>query len=153
MKPGESDYAGVLKPGELRDVDLYQMEQQLLSHVKTQLLIAVLPQGSDRSNFGDLSSNSNVYLKEVFDKLVLTFLPKGATPSRVTASGHSGGGPTALEIAKQRSTERTDVLLFDAINYVCKERVPVIKDGKPVVDKDGTPKTECKDNICQWTIY
>ena len=150
LKPGESDYAGVLKPGELRDVDLYQMEQQLLSHVKTskQLLIAVLPQGSDRSNFGDLSSNNNVYLKEVFDKLVPIFLPKGTTPGRVTASGHSGGGPTALEIDKQSSTEKTDVFLFDAINYVCKERVPVIKDGKPVVDKHGTPKTECKDNIC-----
>jgi hypothetical protein len=65
LKSGESDYAGVLKPGELRDVDLYQMEQQLLSHVKTskQLLIAVLPQGSDWSNFGDLSSQQRRLLK------------------------------------------------------------------------------------------
>ena len=99
------------------------MEQQLLSHVKAskRFIIAVLPQGSERSDFGDLSSNSDAYLTEVFAKLVPKYLPNGAIPGRVIVSGHSGGGPTAMAIAA-KAGKRTDVLLFDAINFGCAER-------------------------------
>ena len=144
LKPGKLDYAKVLQPGQLRDVELYQMEQQLLSHVaaSTRLLIAVLPQGSEWARFGDLKSNSDAYLKEVFAKLVPKYLPKGAIPGRVIVSGHSGAGPTAMEIAA-KAGKRTDVLLFDAINSACvKEEKKV--DGKTVLDKHGDPVMVCK---------
>ena len=119
LEPGKSESLKVLKAGQLRDVELYQMEQQLLSHVSAskRLIIAVLPQGSERSDFGDLRSNSDAYLTEVFAKLVPKYLPNGAIPGRVIVSGHSGGGPTAMAIAT-KSGKRTDVLLFDAINFV-----------------------------------
>lgn len=146
LKPGKQDYAGVLKPGELRDVALYEMEQQLLSHVKAsnRLVIAVLAQGSEKSGFGKLGAGSDAYLTEVFAKLVPKYLPQGAMPGRVIASGHSGGGPTAMAVADQRAKagKRTDVLLFDAINFGCAEKEPVMKDGKQVVE-DGKPKTRC----------
>jgi hypothetical protein len=147
LKSGEHDYAGVLQAGQLRDVELYKMEQQLLPLASKRFTIAVLPQGSEKSRFGDLSSKSDVYLKEVFDKLgALNLLPKGAILGRVIVSGHSGGGPTAIAIANQRAKagKRTGVLLFDAINSRCTEREPVIKDGKQVLDKGGNPKTKCK---------
>lgn len=149
LDPGEKDYAEVLKPGQLRDVELYQMEQQLLSHVKAskRLVIAVLPQGSDRSNFGNLSSNSDAYLKEVFDKLAPNYLPKGATPGRVIVSGHSGGGPPTMAIANQRAKagKPTDVLLFDAINSACTDKKQATdKDGKPI-ERNGKPVMECKE--------
>jgi Domain of unknown function (DUF4157) len=121
LRPGEHDYPKVLKEGQLRDVELYEMEQQLLSRVTTskRLIIAVLPQGSEKSDFGDLGSNSGAYLKEVFDKLIPRYLPEKATPGRTIVSGHSGGGPTVMAIANQRAKagKRTDVILFDAINY------------------------------------
>jgi len=146
LESGKLDYAKVLQPGQVRDVELYQMEQQLLSHVKAskRLLIAVLPQGSEWSGFGDLSSNSDAYLKEVFAKLVPKYLPQGAIPGRVIVSGHSGGGPKAMEIAA-KAGKQTDVLLFDAINSGCTEKEPVLKDGQPVTNKDGTPKMKCKE--------
>ena len=146
LEPGKSDRPGVLKPGQLRDVELYQMEQQLLSHVAVskRLIIAVLPQGSERSDFGDLTSNSDAYLNEVFAKLVPKYLPKGAVPGRVTVSGHSGGGPTAMAIAAKART-RTDVFLFDAINSGCIEKEEVKDEqGNVVTDKKGNPKMQCK---------
>ena len=79
-------------------------------------MIAVLPQGSEKSDFGDLGSNSDAYLREVFDKLIPQYLPEKATPGRTIVSAHSGGGPTAMAIAKRRGEKRTDVVLFDAIN-------------------------------------
>ncbi|MCE8429805.1 MAG: hypothetical protein J5U19_15640 [Candidatus Methanoperedens sp.] len=120
-KPGEHDYAGVLEAGQLRDVDLYQMEQQLLSHAAAskRLIVAVLPQGSEKSDFGDLDSKSGDYLKEVFSKLIPMFLPEKAIPGRIIVSGHSGGGPRAMAIALQLKLK--DVLLFDAINFKCTE--------------------------------
>ena len=105
----------------MRDVELYEMEQQLLSRVTTskELIIAVLPQGSEKSNFGDLGSKSDAYLKEVFDKLIPRYLPENAIPGRTIVSGHSGGGPTVMGIANRRAKagKRTDVILFDAINF------------------------------------
>ena len=108
LEPGKSESLKVLKAGQLRDVELYQMEQQLLSHVATsnKFIIAVLPQGSERSDFGDLRSNSDAYLTEVFAKLVPKYLPNEAIPGRVIVSGHSGGGPTAMAIAA-KSGKRT----------------------------------------------
>jgi hypothetical protein len=146
LRPGKLDYAKVLQPGQARDVELYQMEQQLLSHVAAskRLIIAVLPQGSETSGFGDLGSNSDAYLKEVFAKLVPKYLPEGAFPGRVIVSGHSGGGPTAMKIAA-KAGKRRDVFLFDAINFGCIEKEPVLKDGKPVTNKDGSPKMKCKE--------
>ena len=144
LKPGKSEPLKVLQPGQLRDVELYQMEQQLLSHVSAskRLLIAVLPQGSERSEFGNLSSNSGAYLTEVFAKLIPRYLPNGTIPGRVIVSGHSGGGPRAMEVAV--AGQRKDVLLFDAINNRCTEEEPVIKDGEPVIGKDGRPEMKCK---------
>jgi hypothetical protein len=146
LEPGKSERLKVLQAGQLRDVELYQMEQQLLSHVAAskRLIIAVLPQGSERSDFGDLSSNSDAYLKEVFAKLVPKYLPNGAIPGRVIVSGHSGGGPTAMAIAA-KTGKRTDVLLFDAINSRCiEEEQEKDKDGNTVTDKNGNPKMKCK---------
>ena len=64
LKPGK--VAKELNPGELRDVDLYQMEQQLLSHVTSsnRFIIAILPQGTERSDFGDLRSKHDLYLED-----------------------------------------------------------------------------------------
>ena len=158
LATGEQDYAQVLQPGELRDVALYEMEQQLLSHVKAskKLLIAILPQGSDVSSFGDLGANSDAYLAEVFAKLVPTFLPKGATPGRLIVSGHSGGGPTTMKIATERAKagKPTDVLLFDSINFGCAEKVQAVKDGEPQFDKDKKPVMVCKDpTVCKSYEY
>jgi hypothetical protein len=148
LKPGNRDAPGVLKPGQLREVELYQMEQQLLSHVDAskRLTIAVLPQGSKRSGFGTLSSNSDAYLTEVFAKLVPKYLPNGAIPGRVIVSGHSGGGPPAMAAAAgTKAATRVDVLLFDAINYGCAEwEEQKDKQGSTITDKDGKPKMQCK---------
>ena len=154
LESGERDYANVLKAGQLRDVELYQMEQQLLSTVQAskRLLIGVLPQGSERSDFGDIRSNSGSYLAEVFAKLVPKYLPQGAIPGRVIVSGHSGGGPTAMAIAA-KAAKRTDVLLFDAINSGCvKEEKKV--DGKTELDKQGKPVMVCKSpKVCTSDEY
>lgn len=152
LRPGQQDFAKVLKPGEIRDVALYQMEQQLLSLSSRRFVIAVLPQGTERSGFGNLSSNSDAYLKEVLGKLSPRYFPKEVVPGRVTVSGHSGGGPTATSIADSRTKagKRTDLLLFDAINSSCTEKEPVLKDGQPVFDGSGKAVEKCKkDSPCK----
>jgi len=156
LRPGKHDSPKVLKEGQMRDVDLYEMEQQLLSRVETskQLIIAVLPQGSETSEFGDLGSNSAAYLKEAFDKLIPKYLPEKAIPGRTIVSGHSGGGPTAMKIAKQQAKagKRTDVILFDAINFSSEtctsNEITTVKDwvtGRIAADiksLDGVPETQ-----------
>ena len=151
LKPDKHDFGKVLQEGQLRDVDLYQMEQQLLSHVadSKHLVIAVLPQGSERSNFGDIGANSDAYLKEVFAKLIPTYLPENAIPGHLIVSGHSGGGVPAMAVANQRTKagKQTDVLLFDAINFACSEK-------EEVVGKDGKTTTQCKkDSPCASNEY
>ena len=160
LTPGKKDFAKVLEPAQLRDQELYQMESQLLAHVKAsnRLVIALLPQGTETSGFGDIGSNSEEYLKDAFTKLVPRYLPSGAIPGRLIVSGHSGGGPTAMSIAKQRAKagKRTDVLLFDAINSSCSEKEPLVKDGKPVMKKDqpDQPVMVCKkDSPCASNEY
>ena len=154
LEPGKQDYAKVLQPGQLRDVELYQMEQQMLSHVKAskRLVVAVLPQGSERSDFGDLSANSDAYLNEVFAKLIPKYLPQGTMPGRLIVSGHSGGGPTTMAIAG-KTAKRTDVFLFDAINSGCvKEEKKV--DGKTELDKQKKPVMVCKSpTVCTSNEY
>ena len=124
LQPGKHDFAGVLAADQTRDVELYQMEQQLLAHVAStqRLIIAVLPQGSEKSGFGDIGTKSGAYLTEVFARLIPGYLPGKAEPGRLIVSGHSGGGVAAMATAKERATtkQRTDVLLFDAINFSSK---------------------------------
>jgi len=148
LQPGKKDYGEILAPGQVRDVELYKMEQQLQSHVEERAkaskppLIAVLPQGSASSEFGDLGRESDAYLKDVFTKLSdLKFLPDKASPGRIIVSGHSGGGLTAMTMATRRTQakNRTDVLLFDAINYSCDEK-------EAVTDRRGNTKKQCKEN-------
>ena len=127
LEPGTRDYAGVLQPGQLRDVDLYEAEQQLLSLAKTQrkFVIAVLPQGSDHSKFGAVPERSDAYVKEVFARLIeAKHLPAGANPAHVIVSGHSGGGVPAAKAATARVAHggRQDLLLFDAINFGCSKK-------------------------------
>ena len=162
LQAGQKDFGKVLQPGEVRDVALYQMEQQLLSHVKStdHFVIAILAQGSAKSDFNDLTTKSDQYLKDVFQKLTPAYLPNNAVPGRVILSGHSGGGPTVMAIANQRLKAGlpTNVLLFDAINFACSEKEPkVAKDGTPVMDKDNKPVMECKkcssnevDTVSEW---
>jgi hypothetical protein len=141
LDAGQKDYAKVLAEGELRDIDLYQAEQQLLAQAAAthRLVVGVLPQGGVRSNFGDLGSASGAYLDEVFARLVPAYLPAKATPGRLTVSGHSGGGVAAMAVARDRSAagRSTDVLLFDAINFGCAEK-------EEVVGKDGKTSKQCK---------
>ena len=82
LESGKRDYAKVLKAGQLRDVELYQMEQQLLSTVQAskRLLIGVLPQGSERSDFGDIRSNSGSYLAGGVCKACAQVLAQGSDP-------------------------------------------------------------------------
>jgi hypothetical protein len=148
LKPKEQESAKVLQPGQLRDINLYEIEQQLLDFVKTKkkFVIAVLPQGSDRSDFGTLPKDSGPYLKEIFDRLIADkYLPAGAGPGNVTLSGHSGGGVPATTAARTRGAAgRQDLLLFDAINYRCVEKVQMEKNGEKQFNKDGSPKMTCK---------
>ncbi|HEU4625948.1 MAG TPA: hypothetical protein VFS52_14350 [Steroidobacteraceae bacterium] len=141
LEPGTRDYAGVLQPGQLRDVDLYQAEQQLLSLAKAEgkLVIAILPQGSERSKFGDVPEHSDAYVQDVFTRLIDGgHLPTGAQPSHVIVCGHSGGGVSAARAAGARVAHggRRDLLLFDAINFACDKREPQTK-------KDGSTVQVC----------
>ena len=56
-----------------------------------------------------------------------------------------------MAIAAQRSSNRTDVVLFDAINFGCTDKQVKMKDGKAVVDKQGNEVTECQPEVtlCQ----
>jgi hypothetical protein len=148
LQPGKKDYGEILASGQVRDVELYKVEQQLQSHAAETAnaskppLIVVLPQGSATSGFGGLGKESDAYLKDVFTKLSdLKFLPDTASPGRVIVSGHSGGGVAAMTIAKRRTeaSKRTDVLLFDAINFGCVEK-------QEVTDTRGNTKKKCKEN-------
>jgi hypothetical protein len=130
LRPGHHDYGETLKQDEVRDVALYQMEQQLLTHVQSSKrpIIAVLPQGMSTPDkrgappaFGDIASNSDAYLDEVFDKLRAMgggLIGEKTRHGRLIISGHSGGGPSVMETAKNQAKtgRRIEVLLFDAIN-------------------------------------
>ena len=127
------DYAKNLKPDQVRDIELYRMEQQLDQlHTERQTakkarrasgpqIIAVLPQGGSSSEFGDITSNPLGYLTEV-----LGVLPQKIEKYNLSVSGHSGGGPGVMSIAgavnkhKVKPGEQqhkvNQIILFDAIN-------------------------------------
>ena len=126
------DYGGVLQPGQVRDVELYRMEQQLdMLHKEQQQqkkagkkggpqVMAVLPQGTSSSGFGDIAEKPTEYLDEVLGKL-----KDKPTEFHVVLSGHSGGGPTVMQIAatlakKEKAGKKPprvdEIILFDAIN-------------------------------------
>jgi hypothetical protein len=126
------DYGGVLQPGQVRDIELYRMEQQLgtlhqeqlqqktVSKKSTPQVMAVLPQGTSSSGFGDIAAKPTEYLDEVFGKL-----KDKPTEFHVVLSGHSGGGPTVMGIAAALAEKETagkkpprvdEIILFDAIN-------------------------------------
>jgi hypothetical protein len=128
----ELDYGGVLQPGQVRDVELYRMEQQLDTLHKEQQqqkkagkkggpqVMAVLPQGTSSSGFGDVAEKPTEYLDEVLGKL-----KDKPTEFHVVLSGHSGGGPTVMRIAatlaeKEKASKKPprvdEIILFDAIN-------------------------------------
>lgn len=127
------DYGGVLQPGQVRDVELYRMEQQLNTlHQEQQQqkkkagkksgpqVMAVLPQGTSSSEFGEIGAKPTEYLDEVLGKL-----KDKPTEFHVVLSGHSGGGPTVMKIAttlagKEKAGKKPprvdEIILFDAIN-------------------------------------
>ena len=113
------DYAGVLQAGQARDVELYRMEQQLDALQDPQMM-AVLPQGTSSSGFGDLAKKPAEYLDEALGKLKAK-----PTDYHIVLSGHSGAGPTVTRIANQLKDEQKagqknaqvdEMILFDAIN-------------------------------------
>jgi Domain of unknown function (DUF4157) len=77
--------------GQTRDQRLDLVSSQLTASGR--LMIAILPQGGYKSDFGTL--NTDDYVAEVFKLLISRGdLPNGVAPGRVVLSGHSGaGGP------------------------------------------------------------
>jgi hypothetical protein len=82
--------------------------------------MAVLPQGTSSSGFGDIAAKPTEYLDEVFGHL-----KDKPTEFHVVLSGHSGGGPKVMEIAgtlaeKEKAGKKPprvdEIILFDAIN-------------------------------------
>jgi hypothetical protein len=110
----------------VRDVALDRIEQQLEGAGNTQL-IAVLPQGAGKSDFGNL--NPDTYIGEVLDRLAAV----GAVDARpklghVLLSAHSGGGHTVKRLldndlrppGKRKGAvlpaQLGQLMLYDAIN-------------------------------------
>ena len=61
--------------------------------------IAILPQGVDRSRFGDIADHFQAYVEEVLGKV----WPKATTSAlsvQVVLSAHSGGGDTVDKVLK-----------------------------------------------------
>jgi hypothetical protein len=111
--------------GGVRDVDLDRVEQQL-DAVNQPRLIGVLPQGGEKSQFGDIDFAP--YLTDVLRRLV-ELKALGAAPAlgRVILGAHSGGGHTVrafldAQQQKKRGKGRIgegrlgEVVLFEAIN-------------------------------------
>jgi Domain of unknown function (DUF4157) len=144
LNADEEPSPGKLKRGQLRDVNLYQMEQQILTISKSRPIIAVLPQGSMKSDFGKQPTGHNeAYLEDVFKKLVgKKVLPQNATLRHLIVSAHSGGGPSAMTVAENKIP--TELILFDAINFSNKTCTSneIIRVGKWVFDKMVTDVKE-----------
>ncbi len=131
-QPSESGMA----TGTVRDVEADLIPQQLAGSARN--MIAILPQGpgsggglAGRFGINDLDA----YVKEVLGQVVVHVNKLDAskkltalTPVRTVISGHSGGGPAAVQAASklQVSAAATDdqwvkaspLLLFDAINSI-----------------------------------
>jgi hypothetical protein len=128
MATGKTDYSKILKAGQTRDEDLYQLPDQLAASMKTpgRQVIAVLPQGKSRGSggmFGDIANDPTGYLDEVFGALktqkVITAVP---ADYHVVVSGHSGAGPEVMQataVLEKKGLSLggvSEVVLFDAIN-------------------------------------
>jgi pimeloyl-ACP methyl ester carboxylesterase len=116
--------------GTVHDVEDDRLPQQLAS--KGRNIVGVLPQGTNKSGFGNIDPQSYVT-----DALALaaadlpSLLPKlkspvKITPGRIIVSGHSGGGVAATAAAATLTAKApaddaawvraTPMFLFDAIN-------------------------------------
>jgi hypothetical protein len=116
--------SGAGAAGEVRDVAVDEFPKQLVSSGRN--AIAILPQGTLTSGFA--TGPTQAYVTEVLDKLrgelaklkPTLQLPPTLTAYRVISSGHSGGGPTAVQAAKELQGgdwhRAAPLLLFDAIN-------------------------------------
>jgi hypothetical protein len=111
---------------EPRDIAIDRIPEQLVASRRN--IIAVLPQGTTTSGFGNLDANA--YLNEIFTALDSLGVWKGGAPQRgrVILSGHSGAGGTIAGILGERNQPRLPrnlaaLLLFDAIN---------VRSGRPV---------------------
>ena len=116
--------AGAGSAGEVRDVAVDEFPKQLVGSGRN--AIAILPQGTLFSGFS--TGPTQAYITEVLAKLrgeLATLkpalqLPPTLTAYRVITSGHSGGGPTAVQAAKALQGgdwhRAAPLLLFDAIN-------------------------------------
>ncbi|MBW4522928.1 MAG: M15 family metallopeptidase [Scytolyngbya sp. HA4215-MV1] len=110
-----TDYRQQQGKGTVYDVEYAKIEQQL--EASNRPMIAVLPEGTSRSQFGEF--NSDAYLQEVYDALVqANILQQKPNVQRVALSGHSGGGDAAGRLfnSKNAPTKMSDLILFDGIH-------------------------------------
>jgi predicted nucleic acid-binding Zn-ribbon protein len=110
IKHWKLDFAGVLQPGQVRDIELYRMEQQLNALQKPQTMV-ILPQGTSKSKFGTIGAQPTQYVDEVMGKLKIT-------KYKLALSGHSGGGHTVRQILEGKEANKiNEIVLFDANWY------------------------------------
>jgi hypothetical protein len=109
-------------PGTVRDVENDRMEEQIKASKRP--MIGILPQGTEGSDFGGKSFNSDTYIADVFRVLssLGAFGDKPAPQvSSVIFGGHSGAGGPIADILGEKGQPRLsskvgEVALFDAIN-------------------------------------
>ncbi|MBW3664440.1 MAG: hypothetical protein KY469_15170 [Actinobacteria bacterium] len=107
------------KDGTVRDVALDRIGQQIEASGMPQL-VGLLPQGGERSDFGQ--TQSGAYVRAVFSRLEeVGALAGGAKLGRLILGGHSGGGRTVgrnLPRGKRKGggVAPAMVALFEAIN-------------------------------------
>ncbi|MGH3813680.1 MAG: hypothetical protein ACRDUV_14705 [Pseudonocardiaceae bacterium] len=97
-----------------RDITIDQIEAQLEG--SNRRMLAVLPQGSARADFGPFDANT--YLTAVFTTLSSMQIWSPAPPrGSVVLTGHSGGGKVAADLTTSGSTPgASELALFDGIN-------------------------------------
>jgi hypothetical protein len=120
---GADDKKDHIPPGKkvgdatVRDVDWDQIPQQMANSGNSQLM-AILPQGVGRSEFGKFEQTS--YIDEVMGRLK-PVVPWQDAPKdvRVVMSAHSGGGSTVIRMLGARGglpASVGTVVLFEAMN-------------------------------------
>lgn len=98
----------------VRDVDWDQIPKQMFDSGNPQLM-AILPQGVGRSEFGDFQQQS--YIDEVMGRLK-PVVPWQDAPKdvRVVMSAHSGGGNTVTKMLGSLPKSVGTIMLFEAMN-------------------------------------